>query len=80
LVYSKECMKCKKELPASTKIGDTCPGCGVKFEFEEDADGEFRDAKGRKVSPWVARGGGFGILFFLLAIGVRVFISMAGRD
>jgi len=80
MVYSKECMKCKKELPASTKIGDTCPGCGVKFEFEEDADGEYRDAKGRKVSPWVARGGGFGILFFLLAIGVRVFISMAGRD
>ncbi|HIQ21120.1 MAG TPA: hypothetical protein EYH34_07790 [Planctomycetes bacterium] len=49
-LFVKKCTNCNAVLPPDIEIGDTCPKCGVKFEFEEGLDGKVRDASGREVS------------------------------
>lgn len=39
-VQTKNCMKCGKEVPASSKAGDKCPHCGVIWGYEQGADGK----------------------------------------
>jgi hypothetical protein len=33
------CMKCKKQIPANVKAGDSCPHCGTFFDYKESAGG-----------------------------------------
>ncbi|GIW78565.1 MAG: hypothetical protein KatS3mg105_0372 [Gemmatales bacterium] len=30
----KQCLNCKNEVPGTSKVGDICPHCGVKWEFD----------------------------------------------
>lgn len=38
-VEVKQCLKCKKEVPATSKAGDRCPHCGVYWSYEEGKGG-----------------------------------------
>jgi len=49
-VQIKYCTKCDGEVSLDTKIGDTCPHCGIKFVAEETADGRMVDKHGKEVS------------------------------
>lgn len=34
-VMVKKCSKCGRVVPDSTTVGDSCPGCGIKFNYDE---------------------------------------------
>jgi len=43
------CGNCDKPVP-NAKIGDKCPHCGVRWEYEDLGNGQVKDASG-KVRP-----------------------------
>lgn len=69
-----ECGSCGREVPANLGAGDTCPHCGVKWDYEETADGRTVDASGNEVSG-SCEGLGIGgsiVVGVLVVIGVTI--------
>jgi hypothetical protein len=66
------CSKCRKPVPANAKAGDTCPHCGITWDYEEGADG--------KVVSWSSNyrtgkivGGIVGFVIVIVGLLVKLF-------
>jgi len=70
------CSNCNKDVPAHLGAGDRCPHCGVRWDYEETADGRMLDSSGREVSKaWIRMGGAGGlvaIVVFLVSLVIRL--------
>ncbi len=72
------CDSCKRRLSENFKLGSKCPGCGVTIYYTENPDGTYRDAKGRKVNPWLM-GGGAGALGLVIGILCALFRAFRSK-
>ena len=61
-----QCMKCNKEVPSTSKVGDKCPHCGITWDAEQGQDGVYRDAAGKPVR-FRKYGSIVGVVVFVLA-------------
>jgi len=65
----KRCGQCGREVPASTRVGEKCPACGVRFDFARQSRGARRSA------DWSVVGIIFLVLLITLAVSLPRLIS-----
>ena len=63
--YGKQCGSCRKPVPDHCTAGDTCPHCGVRWDFEEGPGGK------RKYDPRY-------VLYSVAGVGVMLLLALIG--
>ena len=78
--YGRTCSNCGKGLPAHIGAGDRCPHCKVYFDYQENADGTYTNAKGARLPGWWVAVGGVGGLFVAVVVVLRVLLLFRRDD
>ena len=67
-------MKCNKEVPLNSKVGDKCPHCGIIWDAEQGEDGVYRDASGKPLR-FRRYGGIAGVVIAVIAFLCKVLLK-----